>query len=211
MLMRRYEPKSLGTKRLILKAIINTTLVEKAEDMERNLLKVEQLMQKYEVIAGRPRDEDSWVTVIIALSVKDVKDRLHCHSNPKHSVVCKVARTCEVSNAEIGKGRSARAAGVCQQGRAKIALGRLGRPDCQAGRPGAISQQNLAPRRSQVKRDRISSWLCVGQASASTKSGEKGSQERMEGFRKSAKEEGPHKLVDVSVVQCSPPLKAGGT
>ena len=46
LLMKRYEPKNPGTKRAILKAIINNQPAKKAADIEGNLMAVEELMKK---------------------------------------------------------------------------------------------------------------------------------------------------------------------
>lgn len=54
----------------VLKRIINTGQSKSTEDMERNLLRVKQLMKKYEVLAGRPLDEYLGVTVIVGLCAK---------------------------------------------------------------------------------------------------------------------------------------------
>ena len=42
--MKRYEPRTLGTKRALLKAVINNAPAKKPEDIEKNLMKVEELM-----------------------------------------------------------------------------------------------------------------------------------------------------------------------
>ena len=76
LLMMRYEPKNPGTKRAILKAIINNQPAKKAEDIEGNLMAVEELMKKYEAIARDNLPEDLKVRVIIDLRVKDLKDHL---------------------------------------------------------------------------------------------------------------------------------------
>lgn len=42
--LRRYNPNTFGTKRASVKAIINTTPSNRAEDMKRNRPEVEELM-----------------------------------------------------------------------------------------------------------------------------------------------------------------------
>lgn len=74
--IRRYEPRTPGTKRAVLKAIITNPPSRRAEEVERSLFKAEELMNEYEVLAGKPLDEDLGVTVIIDLCVQDLKDRL---------------------------------------------------------------------------------------------------------------------------------------
>jgi hypothetical protein len=76
LLHRRYEPRTPGTKRALLKAIINNGQAKKAEDIEKNVMHVEELMKKYEVMSGTPLPEDLRVTVIIDLCVKDLREHL---------------------------------------------------------------------------------------------------------------------------------------
>ena len=63
--MKRYEPRTPGTKRAMLKAVINNVAAKKPEEIEKNLMHVEELMKKYEVLGGEPLPEDLRVTVII--------------------------------------------------------------------------------------------------------------------------------------------------
>ena len=65
LLMKRYEPRTPGTKRALLKAVINNTPAKKPEDIE-----------KYEVLGGESLPEDLRVTVIIDLCTKDLKEHL---------------------------------------------------------------------------------------------------------------------------------------
>ena len=76
LLHRRYEPRTPGTKRALLKAIINNSPSKKPEDIEKNMMHVEELMKKYEIMSGDPLPEDLRVTVIIDLCVKDLKEHL---------------------------------------------------------------------------------------------------------------------------------------
>ena len=68
--MKRYEPRTPGTKRALPKAIINNPASKKPDELEKNLMKVEEYMKHY---ADLP--EDFKVTVIIDLCTKDVKER----------------------------------------------------------------------------------------------------------------------------------------
>ena len=76
LLMKRYEPRTPGTKRALLKAVINNPPSKKPEDIEKNLMHVEELIKKYEVLGGDPLPEDLRVTVIIDLCTKDLKEHL---------------------------------------------------------------------------------------------------------------------------------------
>ena len=50
LLMKRYEPRTPGTKRALLKAVISDVPAKKPEDIEKNLMNVEELMKKYELL-----------------------------------------------------------------------------------------------------------------------------------------------------------------
>ena len=76
LVMKRFEPRTPGTKRALLKAVINNTPAKKPEDIEKNLMNVEELMKRYEVLGGEPLPEDLRVTVIIDLCTKDLKEHL---------------------------------------------------------------------------------------------------------------------------------------
>ena len=65
LLMKRYEPRTPGTKRALLKAIINNPASKEPDELEKNLMKVEEYMKHYEVMAGADLPEDLKVTVII--------------------------------------------------------------------------------------------------------------------------------------------------
>jgi hypothetical protein len=76
LLKRRYEPRTPGTKRAILKNIINNAQAKRIIDVEANLMHVEGLMKKYENMARDNLPEDLKVTVIIDLCHKELKDHL---------------------------------------------------------------------------------------------------------------------------------------
>ena len=67
LLMKRFEPRTPGTKRALLKAIISNPASNK---------QVEEYMKHYEVVAGADLPEDLKVTVIIDLCTKDLKEHL---------------------------------------------------------------------------------------------------------------------------------------
>ena len=76
LLVKRFEPRTPGTKRAVLKSIINNPAARKTEDMEANLMKVEELIKKYEHLSTETLPQDLKVTVIIDLCVKELKEHL---------------------------------------------------------------------------------------------------------------------------------------
>ena len=50
LLMMRYEPRTPGTKRALLKAIINNPVSKKPDELAKNLMKVEEYMKHYEAM-----------------------------------------------------------------------------------------------------------------------------------------------------------------
>ena len=76
LLMKRYEPRTPGTKRALLKAIINNPAAKKPDEVEKNLMKVEEYIKKYEVMSVSELPEDLKVTVLIDLCPTDLKEHL---------------------------------------------------------------------------------------------------------------------------------------
>ena len=74
LLMTRYEPRMPGTKRGLLKAVVSDAPAKKQEEIEKNLMNVEELIKKCEVLRGERLPEDLRVIVIIDLCTKDLKD-----------------------------------------------------------------------------------------------------------------------------------------
>lgn len=74
--IRRFEPWTLGTKRTVLNAIITNLASQRAEEKERHVLIGEELMDRYEALAGEQPDEDLATAVVICLCAKYLKDRL---------------------------------------------------------------------------------------------------------------------------------------
>ena len=72
LLVKRFEPRTPGTKRAVLKSIINNPAAKKTEEIEANLMRVEELIKKHEHLANDTLPEDLRVTVIIDLCVKDL-------------------------------------------------------------------------------------------------------------------------------------------
>ena len=76
LLMKRYEPRTPATKRALLKAIINNPAAKKPDEVEKNLMKVEEYIKKYEVMSDSELPEDLKVTVLIDLCPTDLKEHL---------------------------------------------------------------------------------------------------------------------------------------
>ena len=76
LLMKRYEPWTPGTKRALLKAVINNLPSKRPDEIEKNMMHVEELMRKYEQLTGEGLPEDLRITVIIDLCTKDLRERL---------------------------------------------------------------------------------------------------------------------------------------
>lgn len=73
--MRRCEPSTLGTKRVVLMAIIPNPPPSRSEEMRRDLLNIEELRRSTS-FAGKPLDEYMRITDLVKLCVKDVRDQL---------------------------------------------------------------------------------------------------------------------------------------
>jgi hypothetical protein len=80
LLMKRYEPRTPGTKRALLKAIINQAPAKKPEDLEKTLMHLEELMKKYEGMGGAELPEDLRVALIIDMCHKDLKEHLELNT-----------------------------------------------------------------------------------------------------------------------------------
>ena len=76
LLVKRYVPKTPGTKRALLKAIINQNPAKKPEELEKNLMHLEELIKKYEQMGGAELPEDLRVALIIDMCHKDLKEHL---------------------------------------------------------------------------------------------------------------------------------------
>jgi hypothetical protein len=78
LLTKRYEPKNPGTKRALLKSIINNPGVKKITDIEANLMNVERLILKYESMTDEKNHlpEDLKATIIIELCHRDLREHL---------------------------------------------------------------------------------------------------------------------------------------
>ena len=74
LLMKIYEPKTAGTKTVLPKVALNNSLANKHEEIEKNLLNVEELMNECKVLGGEPLLEDLRVTGLVDLRTQDLKE-----------------------------------------------------------------------------------------------------------------------------------------
>ena len=81
LLMKRYEPMTPGTKRALLKAVINNLPSKRPDEIEKNMMHVEEPMRKYAQLTGEGLLEDLRITVIIDLCTKDLRERLEHGTN----------------------------------------------------------------------------------------------------------------------------------
>ena len=58
LVMKRYEPRTPGTKRALLKSLFNMKAARKVEEIEKNLLKVEEIYSRYESMTKERMPED---------------------------------------------------------------------------------------------------------------------------------------------------------
>jgi hypothetical protein len=80
LLRRRYDPKSPGTKRAILKGIMNLNPAKKLSDLESTILKFEDSVKKYEKMSKIELPEDLIIISMIDLCNKDLKSHLELSS-----------------------------------------------------------------------------------------------------------------------------------
>ena len=76
LLKRRYDPKSPGTKRALLKNIIGIPQAKKLIDIETGIMKLEEMIKKYESMAGIQLPEDLVITLMIDVCAKDLKEHM---------------------------------------------------------------------------------------------------------------------------------------
>ena len=87
LLMKRYEPRTPGTKRTLLKAFITNPASKKPDKLENNLMKVKEHVKKYEKMVGTDLPEDLKLTVIIDLCTKDLKEHVELSTREAHKQV----------------------------------------------------------------------------------------------------------------------------
>jgi hypothetical protein len=73
-----YDPKTPGTKRAILKSIINNPQCKRVDDVEANLMAVESLIKKYESMTTNQEKlpDDFKITIMIDLCDKQLREHL---------------------------------------------------------------------------------------------------------------------------------------
>ena len=76
LVMRRYEPRTAGTKRALLKSLFNMKAAKKIEDIERNILRVEEIYARYEVMSKEAIQEDIKTVIMTELCTPELKEYL---------------------------------------------------------------------------------------------------------------------------------------
>ena len=80
LLMRRYEPRTPGTKRALLKSLFNMKPAKKIEEIEKNLLKVEDVYARYEVMSNEALPADVKTVIMTELCTPELKEFLEFNS-----------------------------------------------------------------------------------------------------------------------------------
>ena len=80
LLMRRYEPRTPGTKRALLKNLFNMKAAKKIEEIERNLLRVEETYARYEIMSNAAIPEDIKTVILTELCTPELKEYLEFNS-----------------------------------------------------------------------------------------------------------------------------------
>ena len=76
LIMKRYEPRTPGTKRALLKTIFNMKAAKKVEEIEKNVLKLEEIYNRYESMSKNELPEDIKTVIMIELCTPDLKEHL---------------------------------------------------------------------------------------------------------------------------------------
>ena len=74
LLMKRYEPRTPATKRALLKTIFNMKAAKNVEEIEKNLLKLEDIFTRYETVADNTLPEDIKTVIMRELCTPDLKE-----------------------------------------------------------------------------------------------------------------------------------------
>ena len=80
LLMRRYEPRTPGTKRALLKTLFNMKPAKRIEEIEKNLLRVEEIYARYEVMSKAAIPEDIKTVIMTELCTPELKEYLEFNS-----------------------------------------------------------------------------------------------------------------------------------
>ena len=79
LLKRRYDPKSPGTKRALLKSIMGIPPAKKLVEIETSIMRLEEMIKKYESMTGQKHavlPPDLVVTMMIDVCTKDLREHL---------------------------------------------------------------------------------------------------------------------------------------
>ena len=80
LLMRRYEPRTPGTKRALLKNLFNMKAAKRIEEIEKNLLRVEETYARYEIMSSAAIPEDIKTVILTELCTPELKEYLEFNS-----------------------------------------------------------------------------------------------------------------------------------
>ena len=72
LVLKRYEPRTPGTKRALLKCLFNMKAARKVEEIERNLLRVEEIYSRYETMTKEKLPEDIKTVIMTELCTPDL-------------------------------------------------------------------------------------------------------------------------------------------
>lgn len=75
-LKRRYEPRTVGTKREVLKQLICIRSATKVDEVEQKARHMEDLIKRYETMSGTVLPEDLKATVLIDLCSKELREHM---------------------------------------------------------------------------------------------------------------------------------------
>ena len=74
--MKRYEPRTPGTKSALLKSLFNMKAARKVEEIEKNLLRVEDIYSRYETMTKEKLQEDIKTVIVTELCTPELKEYL---------------------------------------------------------------------------------------------------------------------------------------
>ena len=74
--MKRCESRTPATKRSLLKTVFNMNAAKKVEEIEKNLLKLEDIFTRCETMANNKLPEDMKTVIMMELRTPDLKDHL---------------------------------------------------------------------------------------------------------------------------------------
>jgi hypothetical protein len=80
LLRKRYDPKSPGSKRAVLKGLMCLKPAKKLSDLESTVLKLEEMVKKYETMAKLELPDDLVVTLMIDVCSAQLKEHLELTS-----------------------------------------------------------------------------------------------------------------------------------